>query len=153
LDQEQPPRTDRRKQTFGSILYGALKPRRQTNRRTEDDQVYVLDLHETGLFFLGMSIVVLSMMDAFFTLNILAYGGEELNLVMKALLDADTESFLLVKYWATSGGVIMLIAMARMRFLGVMPVKNILQTICAMYSMLIIYELYLLVVEISILSV
>jgi hypothetical protein len=40
-----------------------------------------------------------------------------------------------------------------MRFMGVVRVKHILQTICAIYTCLIIYELYLLVVEISILSV
>ena len=146
-------RTDRRTQTISSIAYGAFNPRRRNNRRDEDDQVYVLDLHESVLFYLGLSIVIMSTLDAFFTLNILAYGGEELNLAMKVLLDADTETFLLVKYWTTACGVILLIAMARMRFMGVVRVKHILQGICGIYSCLIIYELYLLVAEISILSV
>jgi hypothetical protein len=85
-------RPDRRNQTIQSVLYGAMNPRRRDNRRTEDDQVYIVDLHDKGLVFLGLTIVLMSVMDAFFTLNILALGGEELNLLMKALLDTDTNN-------------------------------------------------------------
>jgi len=145
--------TDRRNQTAGSVFYGALNPRRRDNRRTDDDQLYILDLHDKRLAFLGLTIVLMSVMDAYFTLNILALGGEELNLVMKALLEADTYSFLLVKYWTTALGVVFLIAMARMRFAGILPVRRILQGICAMYACLMVYEVYLLVVQASVLSV
>jgi hypothetical protein len=146
-------RSDRRNQTVQSVFYGALNPRRRDNRRTDDDQLYILDLHDKGLAFLGLTIVLMSVMDAFFTLNIVALGGEELNLLMRALMDADINTFLLVKYWATAIGVIFLIAMARMRFAGILPVRRILQGICAMYACLMVYEVYLLVVRASVLSV
>jgi hypothetical protein len=146
-------KSDRRNQTFQSVLHGALNPRRRDNRRTEDDQVYIVDLHDKRLVFLGLTIVLMSVMDAFFTLNILALGGEELNLLMKALLDTDTYSFLLVKYWMTAIGVVILIAMARMRFAGLVSVRRILQSICAMYACLMIYEVYLLVARVTVLSV
>lgn len=146
-------RTDRRTQTVQSVFYGAMNPRRRANRRPEDDQVYIVDLHDKRLVFLGMTIVMMSIMDAFFTLNIVALGGEELNLVMKVLLDTDTFSFVLVKYWMTAIGVVCLIAMARMRFAGVLRVHRILQGICGMYACLMIYEVYLLVVRASVLSV
>lgn len=140
---------ERRKQTLGSIVYGAFNPRRSYNRRNEDDQVFVIDLYDTGLFFLAVSIILMSVMDAFFTLKIIAMGGEELNLAMKVLLETDTYSFVLVKYWATALGVVMLIAMSRMRFMGVLRVRRILQGVFLMYATLMIYEVYLLVVQIS----
>ena len=146
-------KSDRRNQTIQSVLHGALNPRRRDNRRTEDDQVYIVDLHDKRLVFLGLTIVLMSVMDAFFTLNILALGGEELNLLMKALLEIDTYSFLLVKYWMTAIGVVFLIAMARMRFAGLVSVRRILQRICAMYACLMIYEVYLLVARVTVLSV
>ncbi|MGI9292133.1 MAG: DUF5658 family protein [Gammaproteobacteria bacterium] len=145
--------TERRQQTLISILYGACRPRRSYNRRVEDDQFFIPDLHDTGLFLLGLGIILMSALDAFFTLNIIAAGGEELNLAMKVLLEMDTQTFLLVKYWVTSLSVVCLIAMSRMKFMGMLKVRNIIYAVAGMYGCLMIYEVYLLVVKISILSV
>ena len=71
---------ERRRQTIKSVVYGSLNPRRRHNRRTADDQTMILDWHDSGLFLLAVSIMIMSCMDAFFTLRILALGGEELNL-------------------------------------------------------------------------
>ncbi len=138
-------RNDRRNQTFMSIIYGSFRPRRRDNRRYADDQVMIVDWHDTNLFCIALGIVLMSCMDALFTLNILALGGEELNLAMKVLLEMDTGSFLFGKYCATAVGVIFLVALSRYRMGGVLSVRRLLEVICIGYGCLIIYELYLLV--------
>jgi hypothetical protein len=136
---------DRRTQTLQSIVYGALQPRRQTNRRPRDNQVYVLDWHDSGLFLLAMSIVVMSCMDAWFTLQLLSIGGEEVNWFMAVLLDNDVSTFLAIKYAVTGAGVIVLVALARFRLGGLLPVRRVLEALVATYACLLIYEVYLLV--------
>ena len=138
-------RNERRKQNLGSIIYGSFRPRRRDNRRLADDQIMLIDWYDTPLFCIAMGIVIMSCMDALFTLNLLALGAEELNLAMKVLLDMDTGSFLLGKYCATAVGVVFLVALSRFRMGGVLPVRRLLEVICIGYGMLMIYELYLLV--------
>jgi Domain of unknown function (DUF5658) len=135
---------DRRRQTLGSVIYGGLNPRRTLNRRPADDQKYVLDWHDQGLFTVAMAIVLMSCIDAFFTLNLMRLGAQEINYFMNALLNADTSSFLLVKFTLTSIGVVWLVAFARFRLGGILPVRRVLESLCAMYACLIIWELYLL---------
>ena len=140
---------DRRSQTFSSVLLGAMHPRRYINRRPVDDQVFVLDWHDSGLFYVAIGIVLMSTMDAAFTLKLLAMGGEELNLAMKALLNLDTRSFLAVKFCSTGIGVVFLVACARVRLAGFLRVRRILEGICGFYAVLIIYEFYQLVAHVT----
>jgi len=109
----------------------------------------VVDWHDTALFCVALGIMLMSCLDALFTLNILALGGEELNLVMKVLLEMDTGTFLIAKYCATALGVIFLVALSRFRMAGILPVRRLLEAICVGYACLIIYELYLLLVVAS----
>lgn len=109
----------------------------------------ILDWHDSGLFLLAVSIMIMSCMDAFFTLRILALGGEELNMAMQVMLDVSTMAFLVIKYSATGIGVVVLVACARMRLGGLLRVRRVLHGVTAIYAALIIYELYLLLVVAS----
>jgi hypothetical protein len=126
-------------------MYGGFYPRRAYNRRPTDDQKYVIDWHDTGLFMVAMAIILMSLMDALFTLNLLSLGAEEINYFMKVLIESGSSTFLLVKLAATAGGVVMLVAFARFRLCGVLRVRRILEVLCGVYACLIIWELYLLV--------
>ena len=137
---------ERRRQNFRSVIHGSLNPRRRHNRRSADDQTMILDWHDAGLFMLAVSIMVMSCLDAFFTLQIIGLGGEELNMAMQVMLNVSTEAFLVVKYTATGLGVILLVACARMRLAGLLRVRWVLQGVSAIYAILIVYELYLLLV-------
>jgi hypothetical protein len=128
------------------VVYGGFIPRRITNRRPADDQKFVLDWHDQGLFTVAMAIVLMSCIDAFFTLNLLNLGAQELNYFMQLLLASDTSSFLLGKYTLTATGVIVLVAFARYRLGGLLRIRRVLEMICGMYACLIIWELYLLTV-------
>jgi hypothetical protein len=136
---------DRRSQTIQSVVYGGLHPRRVENRRPADDQHFIVDWHDQGLFMVAMAIVLLSCMDALFTLNLLSLGAQEVNYFMKVLIESDVSSFLTVKFMATSCGVLFLVAFARFRLGGILRVRRVLEALCGVYVCLIIWELYLLV--------
>jgi len=140
---------ERRTQTLKSVLHGARNPRRRLNRRPADDQLFIPDMHDPSLIFMAVAILLMSSMDAAFTLKLLSLGGEELNLAMKVLLDTDTRSFLLVKYLMTAIGATFLVVCARVKLAGLIPVRRILESICAIYACLMIYEVYLLVAVVT----
>lgn len=135
---------DRRTQTFSAVLYGGLKPRRRYNRRPADDQRYIVDIYDPGIIMVALAIVVMSCMDAFFTLNLLALGAEEINYFMKSLVEGDARRFLTVKLLATGCGVVFLTALSRYRLAGRLRVRTVLEILCGVYACLIIWELYLL---------
>ncbi len=138
-------RPERRRQTLKSIFYSGYKhQRRRTNRRAVDDRNIVLDWYDPSLFIMAMAVISMSCLDAIFTLRLLSLGGEEVNWFMRVLLEDDVRLFMIVKYAITGAGVIFLVAMSRMPFLGVLRVRNILGGICVIYTTLIFYELYLL---------
>lgn len=137
-------KVDRRQQSLRSVVYGGLHPRRVVNRRPSDDQWVVVDWHDQGLFMVGMAIVLMSCIDAFFTLNLLNLGAQELNYFMQVLIAKDTTVFLLGKFSLTALGVICLVTFARFRLGGFLRVRRVLEALCGMYACLIIWELYLL---------
>jgi hypothetical protein len=144
LDQRS-DRRDRRRQTFNSVLYGCLHPRRRVNRRGRDDQWCLVDVYDPGLIMVSLAIVLMSCMDAFFTLQLLSFGANEVNYFMKTLIESDIRSFLTTKLLITCSGVVFLTAMARYRLAGVVQVRRILEVLCGIYACLIVWELFLLV--------
>jgi hypothetical protein len=139
-------RPDRRRQTIKSILYSAFQhKRRRSYRREIDAQAIVLDWYEPKLFVIAMAIILMSCLDALFTLKLLWMGGEEINWFMRSLLEHNAQLFLIVKYTITAVGVIFLVAFSRMSVLKVLRVRNVLSIMCGIYATLMLYELYLLV--------
>lgn len=135
---------DRRKQRVWAFIYGCFHPRRRAHRREQDDHHWHTDWHDSGLLYLALAIVLMSCMDALFTLNLLAVGGEELNLFMKFMIEDNVDRFLMTKIGLTSAGVVVLVAASRYKMLGIVPVRRMLQLICAGYCVLIAHELILL---------
>jgi hypothetical protein len=136
---------ERRDQTFWSVIYGGIYPRRTNNRRPADNQKFIVDWHDSGLFMIAMAIILMSLMDALFTLNLLSLGADEINYFMKVLIESGASLFLLIKLAATSCGVLLLVAYSRFRLGGILPVRRVLEILCGVYVCLIIWELYLLV--------
>jgi len=92
----------------------------------------------------SLSIVLMSCLDAFFTLELLSMGANEVNYFMKVLIESDVSSFLTTKLLITCSGVVFLTAMARFRIAGILPVRRILEVLCGVYACLIVWELFLL---------
>jgi hypothetical protein len=134
----------RRHWSLWSILYGGVRPRRRRERRRDDHEQHWLDWHEPSVLYLAIAIVLLSCTDALLTLNLLAVGGEELNVIMDHFIGRDASLFLAVKIGLTVVSVVLLGVAARRRFFGVVRVGLILEAVCLGYAVLIGYELVLL---------
>lgn len=135
---------DRRRHSPWSLMYGGLRPRRRAGRRPGDEQRVLLDWHEPGVLYLALAILLMSCADALFTLNLLAVGGEELNGLMRFLLEQGTRWFLWVKIGSTALSIVVLVAAARWHVLGGVPVLRLIQGMFAVYVVLLGWELYLL---------
>lgn len=135
---------DRRRHSVWSFLYGGVRPRRRAGRRIGDEQRIFLDWHEPRVLYLALAILLMSCADALFTLNLLAVGGEELNVFMRMLLDQDVRWFLWTKISLTAAGIIVLVLAARRLVLGRLPVLWFIRLFVVAYLALIGWEIYLL---------
>jgi hypothetical protein len=88
-------------------LYSVMGRRWQPGRRDGDRPGYV-DLYHPVLFFILLMIIVLSLADAYLTLDALSGGCREVNPIMNAALDLGMPSFVFIKTAATGLGIALL---------------------------------------------
>jgi hypothetical protein len=131
---------DRRSFTWRTVFYGFLRSRRRVTRRTAEGEAMFTDYHHPWLFFLAIGIMVLSGMDAFFTLQLLDRGAIELNPVMDAVIGQGITTFAITKMLLTSFGILALVFMARSRFMERFRTSVILTVFFVFYSILVCYE-------------
>lgn len=134
---------DRRRTTWRTFVRGAIHPRRRSARRA-GERTGLVDWHEPHLLALSMTIVLLSVVDAFLTLTLIMHGATEANPVMAVLLRDFPELFAATKMGLTGGGVIVLVALARARVFRLMKVGTLLHWFLVAYIVLIGYEWWLL---------
>jgi hypothetical protein len=77
--------------------HALLGGRRAGGRRVGEQQAVFVDRHGPGLLAVGLAIVVLNVLDAWFTLLLLSMGGREMNPLVQAILDWSVPAFLLFK--------------------------------------------------------
>lgn len=92
----------------------------------------------------AICIMILSSMDAFFTLNILAKGGEEINPFMAVLIEDSISKFIGVKLALTSLALILLTMHHNVLLTEKIRVRHVEYSILSGYTVLIGYELFLL---------
>ena len=91
-----------------------------------------------------MFIILLSLLDAYFTLYLLSHGAAEINPVMAFFLQFGPRTFLVAKYLLTSYSVIILLLPDHIRlFEFQMSRQAIFLTIAGLFEMVILWELYL----------
>ncbi len=134
---------DRRRLTFRTFLRSGVTPRRRGGRRRGECDG-VVDWHEPDLLLLALTILLLSITDAFFTVTLLANGATEINPLLAYVLQRFPGYFPIFKLTLTGVGVVVLVAMARARVFRVVRVKTVLQLILAGYVALIAYEAWML---------
>jgi Domain of unknown function (DUF5658) len=138
-------RTDRRRRAFWSVCYGSFNPRRRTPpRRLEDSQFHSLDWYSAHLLAVTIGVLLLSVADAFLTLVLLQSGAAEVNPVMAALVYRDAALFTVLKMALTSVSLILMVFLARYRFMRVLQVTWVLYGVLIVYMTLIAYEIWLL---------
>lgn len=84
--------------------------------------------------------MVMSSLDAFFTLQLLELGAYEANPVMAALMDRGTASFAASKMALTGFGILALVFLARAMFLSRLRTGVLLTVFFSGYAVLICYE-------------
>ena len=112
-------------------------------RRVNSHENHYVDVHESKIFFLVVAVLVLCSADAYMTLLILSKGGSELNPLMDVLLKKDIAIFFIAKYVMTAMGVLFFLIHKNFRFFRSFTGYHLLFCCLAIYSLLIMYELFL----------
>lgn len=131
---------DRRSLSWRTFVFGFARSRRLSLRRVEDAEVLFLDSHHPWLFFLAVGTMIMSCVDAFMTLQLLQHGMVEANPVMAAILDQGTMAFAASKITMTGTSILILVFLAKIRFLNRVRVGLFLTVIFSSYACLICYE-------------
>jgi len=142
---ERRARTDRRHRLWWSVCYGSFNPRRRAPpRRQGDSRFHSLDWHSAHLLAVAIGILLLSVADAFLTLLLLQGGADEVNPIMAALIYRSVATFTALKMGMTGVGVLLMVFLARYRFMRVLRVEWALYGVLTAYATLISYEIWML---------
>ncbi len=138
---------DRRsKNSLRTAVHSIYRNRRAAVRRIDDEAVNVyIDRHEPWMVYMALGALLLSATDAFFTLALLQHGSYELNPFMDYFIQKDERLFFIVKFIMTSTCIVFVLMHKNFRFLRLFKGYHVLLTSFALYSMLICYELTMLI--------
>ncbi len=131
---------DRREFNWRTIFYGFLRSRRHTLRREVDAEVLFLDWHHPWLFFLAVGTMIFSCLDAFMTLQLIDRGMYEVNPVMRAVLGQGATAFAVSKMFLTGTSILILVFLAKARFLNRVRAGLFLTIFFSFYACLVCYE-------------
>lgn len=136
---------ERRRRIWWSVLYGSFNPRRRSApRRVDETRYHTIDWHAAHLFAIAIVILLLSVGDAFMTLVLMSAGAEEINPVMAMVVGGDAGIFAAWKMALTGVSVVMLVFLARYRFMRTIRVEFALYAVLLGYLSLIGYEFWML---------
>lgn len=134
---------DRRERGWHAFMYGNFRPRRRLMRRDVDEHLLLLDWYEPRLLYLTLGVMLLSCIDALFTLNLLNHGASEANILMASALGQGMDWFLACKISLTGISLVLLVSVVRRRLFRSYSVEHLLQFFFAAYLLVIVYEIYL----------
>ena len=140
MQTEKRKQSDRRKFPTRPFSKFILKGKRKYARRDAEDQNYYVDQYDAKYLALVLSILVLCVCDAYFTLKIIHYGGKELNPLMIKFLDKFPEMSLVVKYMITVISLIILLMHKNFILFGKVKAYFFLYVIFSLYFILVLYE-------------
>ena len=131
---------ERRAFSWRTVFHGFMRSRRHATRRDGEAEPVYTDWHHPWLFFLATGIMLMSSVDAFFTLQLIELGAYEANPVMAALMERSTTSFTATKMLLTAIGILVLVFLARAMFFQRIRPGIFLTVFFAIYATLICYE-------------
>jgi hypothetical protein len=142
---ERRKRHDRRHRVWWSVIYGSFNPRRRRpSRRLSEARYHSLDWHDAHLLAVAIGILLLSTADALMTIRLLDIGAEEVNPIMAAVVYRSAAVFATVKMTLTGLGVIVMVMLARYRFMRMIRVDVVMYAVLVGYSALLTYEFWML---------
>jgi hypothetical protein len=145
LKDERRSQLERRHRIWWSVLYGSFNPRRRRSpRRLDESRFHSLDWHGAHLLAVSIGILILSVADAFMTVTLLSRGAVEMNPIMALLVQSDVGAFASLKMAMTGCSVVLMVCLARYRFMRVVRVELVLYSVLVVYAILIGYEIRML---------
>jgi hypothetical protein len=123
----------------------SFRGRRKINRRSTDpDYNYYVDRYGVKSIAAFMIILILCVIDAKITIRIVEAGGREINPIMDWALSLGATWFQIIKFTVTAICLFFLILHKNfIIFGGLIDVRTIVTVILLIYSVLILYELYI----------
>lgn len=135
---------DRRQRRLHSVLYQFFRQRRHGERRAGYRGVHhYVDVYGPGLLVVVLLILVLCIADSYLTLTLLHHGGQELNPVMRLLVEHDVRWFFYGKYALTACSLIVLLLHKNAFLVGAFSGTHVLLVVLLGYALLISYQLRL----------
>jgi len=136
---------DRRHRVWWSVLYGSFNPRRRRSpRRLDESRFHSLDWHGAHLLAVSIGILILCVADAFLTVTLLSRGAVEVNPIMALLVQSNVGAFAALKMAMTGLSVVLMVCLARYRFMRLVRVELVLYGVLVAYTILIGYEIRML---------
>ena len=131
---------ERRIFSWRTVLFGFLRSRRLASRRESNAIDLFLDWHHPWLFFIALGIMVLSCVDAVFTLRLISHGMIEANPVMAAAMSQGTAIFISAKVAMTGVAILILVYFSNVNLLNLLRTGLLLTLFFCFYCCLICYE-------------
>ncbi|MFK7860381.1 MAG: DUF5658 family protein [Granulosicoccus sp.] len=138
---------ERRDYTFSTFRNCAVAPRRMQGRRKSDRRYAILDRFDSGVVSLAVILMILSVLDAVFTLTIISRGGSEANPFMDMLLQHSVWTFTGFKMLLTGIPAIVLVATSNLLLFRRYRARSILAALVGIYLGLMAYHAFLLSVS------
>ncbi|MEM6639615.1 MAG: DUF5658 family protein [Pseudomonadota bacterium] len=139
-------RTNDRRQgsSFLNTYQLGIGGRRRTGRRASDMTVTHPDHYSVSIILCALAVVLMSALDAAFTLTLINNGAIELNAVMAFLIETDIRKFVIFKLGLTSLAVFLFVIHHGSPLAGRLRVGHLHYATIAGYIVLMGYELWLL---------
>ena len=99
-----------------------------------------IDWHHPWLFFLAVGTMLLNCVDAFMTLQLIERGMVEINPLMSAVIGHGARAFAISKMLMTGIGILVLVFLAKARFLNRFRAGMLLTVFFSLYACLVCYE-------------
>lgn len=133
-------RADRRQFDWQTVVFAFLLSRRRAHRRSAEAAPVFVDWHHPWLFFLAIGIMLMSTLDAFFTLELLRRGAVEVNPLMAIAIEHGTAAFAGSKMLLTGLGILMLVFLSRSRLFDCLRAGILLTGFFSVYAGLVCYQ-------------
>jgi hypothetical protein len=142
MEQEKRVRPDRRQTSTKPFGRYMLRGRRMKSRRRSEDRNYYVDRYETGYFALICAVLLFCVLDAYLTLRILHIGGNELNPLMRFLLERKPGLAMTIKYLGLAASIVVILVHKNFTVIGRLKAHYLLFAVLIIYGCLVAYEAY-----------
>ena len=138
---------DRRNRSKFEVVKTLISGHRELARRRNDrNRIVYFDRYSSTSFWLIITILILSIVDAFLTVILIRNGAVELNPVMAYYLNISPQIFMVVKYFLTSLSVFILLIYGRVALRGgLIQIRSVFPLIITVFASVVVWEIYLIV--------